>query len=143
MQKRSLRIQKESYPDCWYWLVYYCGTLSSRLSCILWNRYLRIQIVISGLILTSILLWNLVFKIELYLVKQIPENTDRVVSGFILTKVLLRNPEFEIKTDTREYRKLHLKRYGSKRIYWSRAFTSSIPSKIKHLTMIRLRLIIN
>ena len=33
------------------------------------------------------------FKIELYLVKQIPENTDRVVSGFILTKVLLRNLE--------------------------------------------------
>ena len=61
---------------------------------------MRIQIVISRLILTSILLWNLVFKIELYLVKQIHENTDRVVSGFILTKVLLRNPEFEIKTDT-------------------------------------------
>ena len=72
--------------------------------------------------MTSILLWNLVFKIELYLMKQIHKNTDRVVSGFILTKVLLRNPEFEIKTDTREYRKLHLKRYGSSGVnkggYW-------------------------
>ena len=39
---------------------------------------------------------NLEFEIEVYLVKQIPENTDRVVSRFILNKVLLRNLEFEI-----------------------------------------------
>ena len=32
----------------------------------------------------------------MYIVRQIPENTDRVVSGLILTKVLLRNLEFEI-----------------------------------------------
>ena len=36
------------------------------------------------------------FEIELYLAKQIPENTDRVVSGLILTKGLLRNLEYEI-----------------------------------------------
>ena len=36
------------------------------------------------------------FEIELYLAKQIPENTDRVVSGLILTKELLRNLEYEI-----------------------------------------------
>ena len=34
--------------------------------------------------------------IELYLVRQLHENTDRVVSGLILTKVLLRNLEFVI-----------------------------------------------
>ena len=33
----------------------------------------------------------------MYLVRQIPENTDRVVSGLILTKVLVRNLEFLIK----------------------------------------------
>ena len=33
---------------------------------------------------------------ELYLVRQIPENTDRVVSGLILTEVLLRNLKSEI-----------------------------------------------
>ena len=43
-----------------------------------------------------VLLRNLAFKIELYLVKQIPENTDRVVSGLILTMVLLRNLAFKI-----------------------------------------------
>ena len=32
----------------------------------------------------------------MYLVRQIPGNTDRVVSGLILTKELLRNLEFEI-----------------------------------------------
>ena len=32
----------------------------------------------------------------MYLVKQIPENTDRVVSRFTLTKILLKNLEFEI-----------------------------------------------
>ena len=32
----------------------------------------------------------------MYLVRQIPENTDRTESGFTLTKVLLRNFEFEI-----------------------------------------------
>ena len=31
------------------------------------------------------------FEIELYLVRQIPENTDRVISGLIMTKVLLRS----------------------------------------------------
>jgi len=46
--------------------------------------------------LSKVLLRNLEFEIELYLVRQIPENTDRVVSGLILTKVLLRNLEFEI-----------------------------------------------
>ena len=46
--------------------------------------------------MTKVLLRNLEFEIELYLVKQITENTDRVVSGFILNKVLLRNIEFEI-----------------------------------------------
>jgi len=48
------------------------------------------------LILTKVLLRNLEFEIKLYLVRQIPENTDRVVSRLILTKVLLRNLEFEI-----------------------------------------------
>jgi len=33
---------------------------------------------------------------ELYAVRQIPENTDRVVSVLILTKVLLEKLEFEI-----------------------------------------------
>ena len=46
--------------------------------------------------LTKVLLWNLEFRIELYLVKQIPENTDRVVSRLILTMVLLRNLELRI-----------------------------------------------
>ena len=32
---------------------------------------------------------NLEFLIELYLVRQIPENTDRVVTSLIFTKVLL------------------------------------------------------
>ena len=36
------------------------------------------------------------YWIEFYLVRQIPDNTDRVVSGLILTKVLLRNLEFKI-----------------------------------------------
>ena len=49
------------------------------------------------MILTSVLSQNLEFKIELYLVKQIPENTDRVVSRLILTSVLLQNIEFKIK----------------------------------------------
>ena len=44
----------------------------------------------------SVLLGNLEFKIELYLVKQIPENIDRVVSGLILTGVLLQNLEFKV-----------------------------------------------
>ena len=52
--------------------------------------------VVSGLILTSLLLRNLEFKIELYLVKQMPENIDRVVSGLILTSLLLRNLDFKI-----------------------------------------------
>ena len=39
---------------------------------------------------------NLGFQIELFLVRQIPENTDRVISGLILTKILLRTLEFEI-----------------------------------------------
>ena len=42
------------------------------------------------------LLRNLGFEFKLYLVKQIPENTDRVVSGLKLTSVLLRNLEFKI-----------------------------------------------
>jgi len=46
--------------------------------------------------LTKVLLRNLEFEIKLYLVRQIPENTDRVVSRLILNKVLLRNIEFEI-----------------------------------------------
>ena len=32
----------------------------------------------------------------MFLVRQIPENTDRVISGLILTKILLRKLEFEI-----------------------------------------------
>ena len=52
--------------------------------------------VVSRLILTSVLLQNYEFKIELYLVKQIPENTNRVVSRLILTSVLLQNYEFKI-----------------------------------------------
>ena len=52
--------------------------------------------VISGLILIKLLLSNLEFVIELYLVRQIPENTDRVVSCLILTKVLLSDLEFVI-----------------------------------------------
>jgi len=52
--------------------------------------------VVSGLILIKLLLSNLEFVIELYLVRQIPENTDRVVSGLILTKVLLSDLEFVI-----------------------------------------------
>jgi len=51
----------------------------------------NIDRVVSGLILTSLLLQNLEFKIELYLVKQIPENIDRVVSELILTSLLLQN----------------------------------------------------
>jgi len=39
---------------------------------------------------------NLEFEIEFYLVKQIPENTDRVVSGGIMTSVLLWKLEFKI-----------------------------------------------
>jgi len=35
-------------------------------------------------------------EIELYLVKQISENTDRVISGLILTKILLQNLKIEI-----------------------------------------------
>ena len=46
--------------------------------------------------MTSVLLRNIEFEIELYLVRQIPENTDRVVSRLMLTKVLLRNFEFGI-----------------------------------------------
>ena len=46
--------------------------------------------------MTKGLLRNLEYEIELYLVKQIPENTERVVSGLILTKELLRNLEHEI-----------------------------------------------
>ena len=46
--------------------------------------------------MTMILLKNLEFEIDLYLVRKIPEYTDRVVSELILTKVLLRNLEFEI-----------------------------------------------
>ena len=42
------------------------------------------------------LLRNLGFQFKLNLVKQIPENTDRVVSGSILTSVLLRNLKFKI-----------------------------------------------
>ena len=52
--------------------------------------------VVSGLILTKVLLLNLEFKIELHLVKQIPKNTDRVLSRLILTMVLLRNLELRI-----------------------------------------------
>ena len=66
-------------------------TESIGLSCILKDRYLRIQKVVSGLILTKELLRNFLFEIELYLVRQIPENTDRVISGLIMTKVLLRS----------------------------------------------------
>ena len=43
-----------------------------------------------------VLMRNLEFEIELYLVRQIPENTDSVVSGLILTMVLMRNLEFKI-----------------------------------------------
>ena len=46
-------------------------------------RYLRIQIVLTGLIL--ILLSDLEFMNELYLERQIPKKTERVVSGLILT----------------------------------------------------------
>ena len=46
--------------------------------------------------MNKVLLRNLEFEIELYLVNQIPENTDRVVSRLILTSVLLRNLEFKI-----------------------------------------------
>ena len=46
--------------------------------------------------MTSVLLRNIEFEIELYLVRQIPENTDRVVSRLMLTKGLLRNFEFGI-----------------------------------------------
>ena len=42
------------------------------------------------------LLRNMGFEFKLNLVKQIPENTDRLVSGLILTSVLLRNLEFKI-----------------------------------------------
>ena len=42
------------------------------------------------------LLRNFLFEIELYLVRQIPENTDRVISGLIMTKVLLMSREFKI-----------------------------------------------
>ena len=52
--------------------------------------------MIFRLILTKILLQNPEFEIELYLVKQIPENADRVISGLILTKILLQNLEFKI-----------------------------------------------
>ena len=48
------------------------------------------------MILISVLLRNLEFKIELYLVKQITENKDRVVSRLILISVLLWNLEFKI-----------------------------------------------
>ena len=47
------------------------------------------------MILTSPLLHKLHFKIQLYLVKQIRENIDRVVSRWILTNVLLQNLEFK------------------------------------------------
>ena len=43
--------------------------------------------VVSRLILTSVLLQNYEFKIELYLVRQISENTNRVASRLILTVI--------------------------------------------------------
>ena len=52
--------------------------------------------VVSRLILTSVLLRNLEFKIELYLVKLITENTDRVLSRLILISVFLWNLELKI-----------------------------------------------
>ena len=45
--------------------------------------------VISGLIMTKVLLMSREFKIELYLVRQMPENADRVISELILTKEFL------------------------------------------------------
>ena len=79
--------------------------------------------------MTKVLLRNLEFEIELYLVRQISENTDRVVSGLIFTKVLLRNLELEIelylvKQITRKFGRLYLDWHGSKTIYWSRALTT-------------------
>jgi len=71
------------------------------MSCILKHRYLRIYRVVSGLILTKVLLRNLEFKIKLYLVRQIPENTE----GY---------------TWIGNWR-------GSKTIYWSRACTTDLP----------------
>ena len=71
------------------------------MSCILKHRYPRIYRVVSGLILTKVLLRNLEFKIKLYLVRQIPENTE----GY---------------TWIGNWR-------GSKTIYWSRACTTDLP----------------
>ena len=73
-------------------IVYYCRTLSLRLSCIWEYRFLRIQIELYP----GVLLRNLEFEIEFYLVKQIPEYTDRFVSGGIMTSVLLWKLEFKI-----------------------------------------------
>jgi len=39
-------------------------------------------------VVSEVLLRDLEFMIELYLVRQMPKNTDRVVSGLILTKIL-------------------------------------------------------
>ena len=50
----------------------------------------------SGLIMPVVILRNLEFWIELYLVRQVLKNTDRVLSGLILNKVLLESLEFEI-----------------------------------------------
>ena len=45
---------------------------------------------------TVVLVRNMKFLIKVYLVRQIHVNTDRVVSGLTLTKVLVRNLEFLI-----------------------------------------------
>ena len=67
---------------------------------------------------------------ELYLVRQITENTDRVVSGLILTEVLLRNLEFEIGLYLCDrylsIQKVIAELVRSKRICWSRAFTTHL-----------------
>ena len=61
---------------------------------------------------------NLEFLIELYLVRQIPHNTDRVVSGMILTKVLLENLEFEIELYLNWYWSKFLKAFIRAGIYY-------------------------
>ena len=67
---------------------------------------------------------------ELYLVRQIPENTDRVVSGLILTDVLLRNLKFEIGLYLCDrYLSIHKVIAGlvrSTRIFWSWAFITHL-----------------
>ena len=54
-------------------------------------KNLQFEINLINLYLYDTVLRILEFEIELYLVRQIPDNTDRVISGSIL-----RNLEFEI-----------------------------------------------